>query len=125
MIGNTNSQSKAKHNYSTDEQVVGTWIDGKPLYEKTLHFTKTGKISAGFDVSDIILEIYNLKSVDGYFIYTFATDNIIATVPYGRYFAVYTNTTNNTYTATVYSDFTSNTADFEFFITIQYTKTTD
>lgn len=25
------------HNYSTTEQVVGTWIDGKPLYEKTLY----------------------------------------------------------------------------------------
>ncbi len=24
------------HKYSTDEQVVGTWIDGKPLYEKTM-----------------------------------------------------------------------------------------
>lgn len=23
------------HNYSTTEQVIGTWIDGKPLYEKT------------------------------------------------------------------------------------------
>ena len=24
------------NNYSTDEQVIGTWIDGKPLYQKTL-----------------------------------------------------------------------------------------
>lgn len=24
------------HNYSTDEHVIGTWIDGKPLYEKTI-----------------------------------------------------------------------------------------
>ena len=23
------------HHYSTTEQVVGTWIDGKPIYEKT------------------------------------------------------------------------------------------
>lgn len=23
-------------NYSTEEQVVGTWIDGKPLYQKTI-----------------------------------------------------------------------------------------
>jgi hypothetical protein len=27
---------KEGHNYSTDEQVIGTWIDGKPLYEKTI-----------------------------------------------------------------------------------------
>ncbi len=25
-------------NYSTDEQVIGKWIDGKPLYEKTIDF---------------------------------------------------------------------------------------
>lgn len=24
------------HNYSTTEQVIGTWIDGKPLYERVL-----------------------------------------------------------------------------------------
>lgn len=27
------------HEYSTSEKVVGKWIDGKPLYEKTLHVT--------------------------------------------------------------------------------------
>lgn len=25
------------HNYSTDEQVVGTWVDGSPVYEKTIY----------------------------------------------------------------------------------------
>lgn len=25
------------HHYSTTEQVVGTWVDGKPLYEKTIY----------------------------------------------------------------------------------------
>lgn len=25
-------------NYSTNEQVVGTWIDGKPIYQKTYYF---------------------------------------------------------------------------------------
>ncbi len=28
-----------QHNYSTTEQVVGTWIDGKPLYEKVISAT--------------------------------------------------------------------------------------
>lgn len=26
-------------NYSTEEQVVGTWIDGKPIYRKIVQFT--------------------------------------------------------------------------------------
>ena len=33
-----------RFNYSTTEKVVGTWIDGKPIYEKVL---LTGSISAG------------------------------------------------------------------------------
>ena len=27
------------HNYSTDEQVVGTWVDGSTIYEKTIPIT--------------------------------------------------------------------------------------
>jgi len=27
------------HHYSTNEQVIGTWIDNKPLYQKTIQFT--------------------------------------------------------------------------------------
>ena len=35
------------HTYSTDEQIVGTWIDGKPLYEKSyapIHLTGSQKL---------------------------------------------------------------------------------
>lgn len=28
--------SKTSDNYSTEEKVVGTWIDGKPIYQKTV-----------------------------------------------------------------------------------------
>ena len=31
-----NVSASSGHTYSTTEQVVGTWIDGKPLYEKVL-----------------------------------------------------------------------------------------
>ncbi|MBR1718389.1 MAG: hypothetical protein IJ715_03880 [Bacilli bacterium] len=30
--------AKTSDNYSTDEHVVGTWIDGKPIYQKTIEF---------------------------------------------------------------------------------------
>ena len=29
-----------KFDYSTDEQVIGTWIDGKTLYRKVLHYNE-------------------------------------------------------------------------------------
>lgn len=38
--------------YSTDEQVVGTWIDGSTLYEKTLHWTGTCNSHGGSAVLD-------------------------------------------------------------------------
>ena len=42
-------------NYSTDEQIVGTWIDGKPIYQKTVaadvHFNINGTAIA--DISEL------------------------------------------------------------------------
>ncbi len=35
------------HNYSTSEQVVGTWIDGKPVYEITANFNSEITINSG------------------------------------------------------------------------------
>lgn len=35
-------RGSSSHNYSTDEQVIGTWIDGSTLYEITLDITLTG-----------------------------------------------------------------------------------
>lgn len=34
------SSSGSGHNYSTTEQVVGTWIDGSTIYEKTISVTQ-------------------------------------------------------------------------------------
>lgn len=34
--GTWNQQGAIAHHYSTDEKVIGTWINGKPLYEKTI-----------------------------------------------------------------------------------------
>ena len=31
-------EEMTKDKYSTEEQVIGTWIDGKPLYRKTIKF---------------------------------------------------------------------------------------
>lgn len=33
------NESGGGHTYSTTEQVIGTWIDGKPLYEKSFQFS--------------------------------------------------------------------------------------
>lgn len=46
-----------KHNYSTEEQVIGTWIDGKPLYRKTI---KIENVTASSHVDLTSLNIENL-----------------------------------------------------------------
>lgn len=37
--GTWTTQGGYAHHYSTTEHVIGTWIDGKPLYEKTFQFS--------------------------------------------------------------------------------------
>ena len=42
------------HEYSTDEKVVGTWIDGKPLYEKVFELNSEVTITiSGVSISQI------------------------------------------------------------------------
>lgn len=45
-------------NYSTEEQVIGTWIDGKPLYRKTFDLGNMGNpVSKSIDVSALNIKI--------------------------------------------------------------------
>ena len=39
--GTWTPQAVPAHHYSTDEQVIGTWIDGSTIYEKTFVFSST------------------------------------------------------------------------------------
>lgn len=50
----------SSHNYSTEEQIVGTWIDGKPIYEKTLIFENQYLASGFTDLS------HGISNVDMY-----------------------------------------------------------
>lgn len=55
--------------YSEEEQVIGTWIDGKPLYQKTIEVTvpkDTNSIPITLDSDiDIIIDVSGcLKSPD-------------------------------------------------------------
>ena len=50
--------SKTGDNYKTEEQVVGTWIDGKPIYQKTIEST--------VNVSNYEWESFNVASLDDF-----------------------------------------------------------
>ena len=52
------------HNYSTNEQIVGTWIDGSPIYEKTIQATPTTGDYA-IDISalniDVVVDLWGIS----------------------------------------------------------------
>ena len=48
-------------NYSTDEQIIGKWIDGKPLYRKTILYN--GSMSNDLIIKHGIENIYDVINV--------------------------------------------------------------
>ena len=59
----TDQGGSGGHNYSTTEQVVGTWINGKPLYEKTIDYGNN--VNVGYDNTvhtEILHGISNIPS---------------------------------------------------------------
>lgn len=109
---------EAMHVYSTEEKVVGTWIDGKTLYEKTVVYE--GAITSGTVVFtdssiDEIIDVFAQKFFDTH------VGNWISTI-YSIY-ELYTTHMLNSVTAQVNSAYGSRIT--KCICTIQYTKTTD
>lgn len=109
--------------YSTSEQIVGRWIDGKPLYQKTLSFTNlTGAIN---DVPTGITNIEKVCYMEGICLQN-NDEGSYRALPYAI---------PSTYTDSIGFVFDKNNATLEFrlggntyselYITIRYTKTTD
>ena len=121
-------------NYSTDEQVVGTWIDGKPIYQKTITGTfpstaSTSIFGVGAIIATNINEIVDYKGKATYLgsageksltqtfpVLTIGLDQ--STKIWG-----YTDTSDNLKLYGVNSN--QSFANRPFVFTIQYTKTTD
>lgn len=69
LINITDEAGGSGHNYSTDEQIVGTWIDGKTLYEKTIAVTQGSSETyislSGLDIDTFFVESAFMKSSSG------------------------------------------------------------
>ena len=48
--GTWTTQGTLSHHYSTNEQVIGTWIDGKPIYEKSYLYENSSGSSASSEI---------------------------------------------------------------------------
>ena len=120
--GTWTTQGAYAHHYSTTEQVVGTWIDGKPLYEKTISLS-AGDLPNANDSVQINHNISNLKYVvdcKGYVTNgqayrsissaRLSSANVVGTAVFSTYVYIESGMDLRSYTG---------------HITIQYTKTTD
>ncbi len=112
------------HNYSTNETVVGTWIDGKPIYEKTITI---GSLSKSNSWQSFTHDIVNLKRVitcHGWMYDTTGGGTYMYPIPENR-----PNTQNGVCVEITLSDINifHNWLDSvsECYITLTYTKTTD
>ena len=120
-----------KQDYSLNERVVGTWIDGKPIYQKTL-FIINKSLSSG---DNTIIDDPSFPSIS-----TLISISLINYSPnHNTYHDVvrmypdaawtgginYINTSNGlTIVYNIGSNY-ANEGPFNIYVTVQYTKTTD
>lgn len=118
------------HVYSTNERVVGKWIDGKTLYEKTLHIPLVNNNGNAGTHKEASYQ-HNIDNADFIFISsgTFITPNNT----YPPLYVIYpptnllpysesiTGLNRTTITITTYAD----KSTWNLIVTLRYTKTTD
>lgn len=124
--------SKTSDNYSTEERVVGTWTDGKPLYQKTIIIDVPTAQVEGTDATSIVTVSQNVD--------TFCHHNAQILIDRANgeviYFGEYANTGDSGYRNVTYTKTSSNVLQVtlhnkfvswhgKMIVTVQYTKTTD
>lgn len=109
-------------NYSTDEQVVGTWINGKPIYQKTIDFGYLPNNT----VKTVAHNISNLDWVVDAKGIAYNGSGGYRSIPilYNTTYASY-NTAFLVRLADIQLEVNNDMSAFYAYITIQYTKTTD
>ena len=121
-IATKNIFMDAGHNYSTDEQVVGTWINGKPVYQKTIDF--------GYLPNNAIKTVaHNISNLDWVvdakgIAYNGSGGYRSIPILYNTTYASY-NTAFLVRLADIQLEVNNDMSAFYAYVTIQYTKTTD
>jgi len=110
------------NDYSTDEQIIGTWIDGKPLYQKTIDLGNLPNATT----KQVNTEISNVKRLINYS--ATATDSNGGNIAFPRLWLggsgdMYIGFGSNLSTINVAT--TSDRSGMTGYCTVQYTKTTD
>lgn len=109
-------QGQLAVHYSTDEHVIGTWIDGKTLYEKTLEFNNLAvAVNDWTNLNAGLSNIRQMVSTKSY--YNWGNTRWSDASAYFR--LMYDNQNLYYYTTNITSGV------INAYVTIQYTKTTD
>jgi hypothetical protein len=131
MFGLPMGNGQVLMNYSLDEQVVGTWIDGKPLYQKTYNFgaipNNTSKtVSTGFRIDEVrFVELfgYAYRSSDSAGFYL--PNGSLSVAVIGNNIAIFTKDDGNGMIDILISTKANLSTYTETFITLRYIKLTD
>ncbi len=120
-VANNLDTTDSKFNFSTTEKVIGTWINGKPLYQKTITGTVTS-VTAQVAINIGVENVELVTKLEGFTLY--GTADLMVPLNF------YNNENLRSYAyaskGSVSLYYKSN--DFlnkPIYITIQYTKTTD
>lgn len=121
--GDYNTLGVPTVHYSTSEQVIGTWIDGKPLYQKTINITTPSVANAIVSVSDVTsLNIDTVVSLDGNYNDTNINWSLNIYFNTGRSANCFVNGGKTAIMMLVNDNVAMNKNAY---VTIKYTKTTD
>ena len=130
---NTSVLSTPENNYSTEEQRIGTWIDGKPLYQKTIIDTmptvivESTRVGKDIDISNLNVDIASyiygvIKSNSG--INPLNSANMLTNNQYSYSFLqIYKK--NSSFDTLFVASSRKTESEQPCYITLQYTKTTD
>lgn len=131
-VNNTNYLSASL--YSEEERIIGCWIDGKPLYEKTIKYENVSCTKGSYNqIGTVSNAIQNYEHVLNYMAYSTILKRNIAIggfAPtssfkiYGYSCTIQSDSSNDSITISASSDSGIMSND-TLFITFQYTKTTD
>ena len=112
-------------NYSTTEQAIGTWVDGKPLYRQVLHKTLSGAVNQQVGtISNVDLIMIGGESVIKYDSggANYFTSQVNSYETASNWTKVYTMIVRATHTCTVYWN---GSEAGEIWAVCYYTKSTD
>lgn len=127
ICARTEETEPTGHEYSTTEKVVGTWVDGKPVYEKSVRTTGTfagavNNVLALDNVDEIISMIGTGVRQEGEAIYPLSFCNGITTTDnYKQMASMFYNVANTSISLRMGESITLS----KVIITVRYTKNTD